>query len=471
MYLFSVCMCVSLRRLCIYYYVFPSCRKDNIVRTRHVRHAEGHGVSGTASSSSSSSIAASAGVGSAGGASKNNVEGDAGDEPELDKFSSDPAGISTLNLEPQMKMKLKLKERPDTSILYDRSIQQENAQTIGNAKAAAVAAAAAVAEELELDNMKHNQKLSVGGTHNRGSGEEAIVSAPHSRTDTRSDTLPGAADHPILRLSDEQLRVLPLDEMMGWYGEADGGGSCAGDFGNQLIKRWRDTKESYCVQANYSMSSMTSVSAVSAAAAAAAAGSLRGGGGKSPTTPVLGSSIDCYLVHQTRHHGSGDNLCHMRNVALDLKVFGDDAQVRPVVQKYVRTKHMAQPYVPFRPGFLQGDCTPDQAKWQKKFMPGWNADLTVGAFTPVAIPPQQQSESVTTTAVPVSDAVCAEWIEHPVLLTQRDTFANFFHDSEDFFNVFVALAVLQWVPGRTQILLTDLYPKGPFWYVCVCVYV
>ena len=60
-------------------------------------------------------------------------------------------------------------------------------------------------------------------------------------------------------------------------------------------------------------------------------------------------------------------------------------------------------------------------------------------------------------------SVCDEWIEHPALLTQRDTFANFFHDSEDFFNVFIAMAVLEWTPQQTQMLLTDLYPEGPFW--------
>ena len=36
--------------------------------------------------------------------------------------------------------------------------------------------------------------------------------------------------------------------------------------------------------------------------------------------------------------------------------------------------------------------------------------------------------------------------------------------SEDFFNVFIAMAVLRWTAGNTQIYLTDLYPKGPFWY-------
>ena len=52
---------------------------------------------------------------------------------------------------------------------------------------------------------------------------------------------------------------------------------------------------------------------------------------------------------------------------------------------------------------------------------------------------------------------------HRVLVLQRDTFANFFHDSEDFVNAFLAMAVLQWRLKDTQVFLTDLYPRGPFW--------
>ena len=86
---------------------------------------------------------------------------------------------------------------------------------------------------------------------------------------------------------------------------------------------------------------------------------------------------------------------------------------------------------------------------------------------------------------------CDVWEDQPTLVVQRDTFANFFHgerpaawglfdsvvrtatgltvpspstpDSEDFFNVFVALAVLQWSTDDLQMVIADLYPKGPFW--------
>ena len=46
---------------------------------------------------------------------------------------------------------------------------------------------------------------------------------------------------------------------------------------------------------------------------------------------------------------------------------------------------------------------------------------------------------------------------------QRDTFANLFHDSEDFVNVFLAMAILRQRPKDVQVFLTDLYPRGPFW--------
>ena len=63
----------------------------------------------------------------------------------------------------------------------------------------------------------------------------------------------------------------------------------------------------------------------------------------------------------------------------------------------------------------------------------------------------------------VSDLKCDEWMEHPVLLIQRDTFANFFHNSEDMVNALLALGILKWKMQDLQLLITDLYPKGPFW--------
>ena len=55
------------------------------------------------------------------------------------------------------------------------------------------------------------------------------------------------------------------------------------------------------------------------------------------------------------------------------------------------------------------------------------------------------------------------WETRPTLLVQRDTFANMFHNSEDFFNAFIALAILRWNTADLQVIVADLYPKGPFW--------
>ena len=63
----------------------------------------------------------------------------------------------------------------------------------------------------------------------------------------------------------------------------------------------------------------------------------------------------------------------------------------------------------------------------------------------------------------VDDLQCEVRESAPTLIIERDTFANFFHDSEDFVNTLIALAILEWNVKDLQILITDLYPKGPFW--------
>lgn len=206
-------------------------------------------------------------------------------------------------------------------------------------------------------------------------------------------------------------------ELMTGYAVAEGGTNCEADFGNLLVRNWRKTKSSYCATAK-----------------------KRGA--------QLGSSVDCYLMHQNHHAGNGDNLCVMRNVAVDMAVYADDAFTEGIIRRYVSTNHMFQPYPKFPPGFILGDCAPNDRVWRSSVMPGWNSDLTVGAY-------RQVSDA--------KKVECSAWIEHPVLMQERDTFANFFHDSEDFVNVFLAMAVLEWTPRDTQVFLMDLYPEGPFW--------
>jgi hypothetical protein len=83
-------------------------------------------------------------------------------------------------------------------------------------------------------------------------------------------------NHPILGLNDEELENTPISVMMGWYenlGTEAGMRTCSEDFGNVLVQRWRNEKKSYCSSKNEKNANDNS---------------------------VIDSSIDCYLVHQTR---------------------------------------------------------------------------------------------------------------------------------------------------------------------------
>ena len=97
-------------------------------------------------------------------------------------------------------------------------------------------------------------------------------------------------------------------------------------------------------------------------------------------------------------------------------------------------------------GFVKADCDLDPALWVTASMPGWNADWTTGAVMTVPSISTGYNTSGTLSKelhdrMPSkggqgggrggdsSDEVtCDEWVEHPVLIVQRDTFANFFHD-------------------------------------------
>ncbi len=76
---------------------------------------------------------------------------------------------------------------------------------------------------------------SLSPPHHVESIPSSVPDAAAAEVVDTSVTLPGAADHPILQLSDAKFRGTPVSEMFKWYGEASGGGSCAKDFGNTLI--------------------------------------------------------------------------------------------------------------------------------------------------------------------------------------------------------------------------------------------
>lgn len=179
-------------------------------------------------------------------------------------------------------------------------------------------------------------------------GDIGAVEPPKSDTTAaRGKPLPGAAAHPILSFDDETLKTTKISEMIALYGPTVGttpGRSCEDDFGNGLVNRWRDTKETYCSPDGANLGTV--------------------GGHK--------SSIDCYLVKQTKHGGNGDQICVMENVGVNMDIFNDDNLMYQTVRGYESTKHQKQPYVKFPPGFVRSACETRKDKWKSSLMPGWN---------------------------------------------------------------------------------------------------
>lgn len=219
-------------------------------------------------------------------------------------------------------------------------------------------------------------------------------------------------EHFILNLTTAQLRATPVDEMVARYGKTRGGGTCERDFGNGLIDYWRGERRTYCAAKESAASS---------------------------------SSIECFLAKQTAHKGSGDNLCVGKNVAINFRDLSDGKTPQAYFERYVATRHVQEhSKIKYSRGTLTAACDPVPALWQAKHFPGWNVNW-FNAF---------QS---------VDELACDVRETQPTLIVERDTFANFFHNSEDFVNTLLALAVLRWSNADLQILITDLYPKGPFW--------
>lgn len=291
-------------------------------------------------------------------------------------------------------------------------------------------------DRLTLDVKASSEKLNALKREQQESSEELVALK-----------LEQFKNHPILGLNDEELDNTTISAMMEWYeilGTDATMRTCSEDFGNVLVQRWRNEKKSYC-------SSKTVENA--------------------NDDSVLASSIDCHLVKQTRHHGNGDQLCLMKNVAVNMGVFGDDSVTRPVVEHYVATRHNDQPYIKFPKGTVKANCNIHPDLWDKKFMPGWNADWTTNAVKIIEKIVNENETEIRNTEnqnqLNTDETIyCDEYVDHPVLINQRDTFANFFHDSEDFFNVYLALAILQWKSSETQIYLT-----GEYTYIFMCIYI
>ena len=266
--------------------------------------------------------------------------------------------------------------------------------------------------------------------------------------------------NPILYMSEEELRGTSLDQLLELYGPqgsaaaAGGGGGgggrrllgrrgrgggnsnlgqagCDGDFGVALVNRWRKAAKECCHPH----------------------GALAMGGG------VNGTRLVCHLAHQTRHAGAGDQLLYGENVRVNFKdlVRNGGQTPKKYFTDYVKSRHnQGFSKIKWSRGTMAGTCTPDsEAGWQQKFFPGWNVNWHT-AF-------EEVKPGAGGGGGGGDPLACDVWVEEPTLIVERDTFANFFHNSEDFFNTFIALAILRWPVNDLQILITDIFPKGPFW--------
>eukprot|EP00802_Teleaulax_amphioxeia_P006779 Tamp_06784.p1 GENE.Tamp_06784~~Tamp_06784.p1 ORF type:complete len:683 (-),score=140.00 Tamp_06784:274-2322(-) len=236
--------------------------------------------------------------------------------------------------------------------------------------------------------------------------------------------------HPLLVYSKDKFATTPVSKMTEEYKPpASGKGaekrSCDEDFGNALISRWRGTKDTWCTPNGE------------------AKRNVEGEKGRAG-----GSSLTCYFVKQSEHGGDGDNLCVLENMAIDLAAFSDEPVTQKVMQDYKSSSHSDEAYIHFHKGTVQAQCTMDSAKYTEKKFPGWNADWL---WTGLDHSPNDHER-----------LACDMWEDTPTLVVQRDTFANMYHDTEDFVNAYLALAILELPLNGVQVFLTDLYPWGPF---------
>ncbi len=102
------------------------------------------------------------------------------------------------------------------------------------------------------------------------------------------------------------------------------------------------------------------------------------------------------------------------------------------------------PYFHHASKVLTTSCSKVTSEWKDNQLPGWNLDWMVGGLS---------------TNGPVD---CQDIEDKPLLIIQRHGFANFYHDSEDFFNVFLALIITGLRPDQVRVLIADLFPWGPF---------
>ena len=155
-------------------------------------------------------------------------------------------------------------------------------------------------------------------------------------------------------------------------------------------------------------------------------------------------TISCYPYYQTGHGGFGDNLCVITNATLDPAPFVDNTTTRSIMKSCVDSNGGA--YLEHVKPIIFTSCQRVIDEWKENQLPGWNKNWMQDALSTSSHP-----------------AVCEHFDELPTLLIERNgLFANLFHQTEAFFNAFLALLITGLHPGNVRILIADLYPLGPF---------
>ena len=235
--------------------------------------------------------------------------------------------------------------------------------------------------------------------------------------------------HPIIALSEHDFRATSVGDMIQGYGppmegtetSSVKGATCETDYGMGLVLRWRSSAASFC-------------------------GASVSGNSNPSDTKAADSRVITYTTIQSNHAGKGDTLVELNNVVLDTSKFCSKANTAKVVQEFTDSKRY-NAHMSFDESVLFGHCaitkTPD-----KHNFPGWQKEW-MNRFTATDDADSGMLE-------------CDMWEEVPTFLVQRHGFANMYHGSEDFFNTFLALAILNIPVNYARFMLSDLYPWGGY---------
>ena len=128
---------------------------------------------------------------------------------------------------------------------------------------------------------------------------------------------------------------------------------------------------------------------------------------------------------------------------LDPRPFNNSTAIREIIRATIKTNSGA--YLNSDRPVIFTSCQRVSSEWKDNQLPGWNKDWMV--------------DKLSTTW----QAECTSFDDRPTLIIQRNgLIANLFHQTEAFFNAFLALLIAGLRPADVRVLIADLYPLGPF---------